>query len=131
MTDHPNAEALRNGYEAFANGDMETVAALLADDITWHQAGDSPLSGDHQNRDAVFGVVFARLADLTAGTFRFEIHDILANDTHAVLLLHQSWEKPHPFRGNAVHAWHMHDGIATEAWIMFHDQQAADAALTP
>ena len=131
MTEHRNAEALRTAYDAFMKGDMATVANLLADDIAWHQAGNNPLSGDYPNKDAVFGVVFTRLADLTAGTFKNEIHDILANDTHAIVLLKQTWEKPHPFQGNAVHVFHMDDGTATEAWISFQDQAAADAALTP
>jgi ketosteroid isomerase-like protein len=130
MGDHPNADALRKGYEAFAAADMETVAALFADDIAWHQAGNGPLSGDFAGKDAVFGNL-AKLAELTAGTFRQEIHDLLANDEHAVVMVETWWEKPHPFRGKGVHVWHLKDGIATEAWLMGHDQAAADAALTP
>ena len=33
---HPNEDLLRRGYDAFGTGDMETLAALLADDIVWH-----------------------------------------------------------------------------------------------
>lgn len=130
MGDHPNAEALRKGYEAFASGDMETVAGLFADDIAWHQAGSGPLSGDFAGRDAVFGN-FAKLAELTAGTFGQDIHDLLANDEHSVVMVETWWEKPHPFRGKGVHVWHVKDGIATEAWLMGQDQAAGDAALTP
>ena len=102
MGDHPNAVALRKGYAAFAAGDMETVASLFADDIAWHQAGSSPLSGDLAGKDAVFGT-FAQLIQLTKGTFGQEIHDLLANDDHAVTMVEQWWEHPHPFRGNSVH----------------------------
>jgi uncharacterized protein len=130
MGDHPNAVALRKGYEAFAAGDMETVSALFADDITWHQAGGGPLSGDLAGKDEVFGT-FAQLVVLTAGTFGQEIHDLLANDEHGVAMVEQWWEQPHPFRGRSVHVWHMKDGIATAAWLMDQDQAAADAALTP
>jgi ketosteroid isomerase-like protein len=130
MVDHPNAEALRKGYEAFAAGDMETVASLFADDIATHQSGNSSLSGDFAGKDAVFGS-FARLAELTGGTFGQEIHDLLANDEHAVVMVESWWEQPHPFRGKSVHVWHVENGIATEAWFMDQDQAAADAALTP
>ena len=131
MADHPNAVALRKGYEAFAQGDMDTVATVFADDIAWHQSGSSPVAGDLTGKDAVFAML-ARLAELTAGTFaNTAIHDVLANDEHVVVLIEQSWDKPHPYRGNAVHVWHMTDGIATEAWLMFQDATAADAALTP
>jgi uncharacterized protein len=130
MGDHPNAEALRKGYAAFAAGDMATVSSLFADGITWHQAGNGPLSGDSVGKDAVFGV-FAKLTELTAGTFRQQIHDLLADDEHAVVLVEQWWEQPHPFRSKSVHVWHMKDGIANEAWLTDQEQAAADAALTP
>ena len=130
MGDHPNAEAMRKGYAAFAAGDMATVSSLFADGIAWHQAGNGPLSGDFVGKDAVFGT-FARLAEITAGTFSQEIHDMLANDEHAVIMVELSWEQPHPYRGKSVHVWHVKDGIATEAWLMDQDQAAADAALTP
>ena len=130
MGDHPNAEALRKGYEAFAVGDMETVGSLFADDIAWHQPGSNPLSGDFAGKDAVFGTL-AQLAELTAGTFGQEIHDMLANDEHVVVMVEQRFEQPHPYRGKGVHVWHVKDGIATEAWFMDQNQAAFDAALTP
>lgn len=130
MGDHPNADLVRKGYQAFAAGDMETVAALFADDIVWHEAGNGPISGDFAGKDAVFGH-FARLAEVTGGTFGQEIHDLLANDEHAVVLVEQWWEQPHPFRGKSVHVWHVKDGIATEAWLTGQDQAAADAAAIP
>src|SRR5712691_9736016 len=126
MGDHPNAKALRKGYGAFAAGDLETVASLFADDIAWHQSGNSSLAGDFAGKDAVFGIL-AQLAELTAGTFGQEIHDLLANDEHAVVMVESRWERPHPCRGKGVHVWHMKDGIATEAWFMDQDQAAADA----
>ncbi len=130
MSDHPNAEALRKGYAAFAAGDMETVAALFADDVAWHQSGNGPLAGDFVGKDAVFGE-FARLVEVTAGTFGQQIHDLFADDEHAVALVEQWWEQPRPYRGKAVHVWHVKDGISTEAWLMDLDQAAADASLIP
>jgi ketosteroid isomerase-like protein len=130
MSDHPNAEALKKGYAAFATGDMGTVTALFADDIAWHQAGTSPIAGDFSGKDAVLGT-FARLFEVTGGTFKQEIHDVIANDDHVVVLAESSWERPHPYRGRAVHVWHVKDGIAQEAWLTGENQAAADAALTP
>ena len=131
MGEHPNAEALQKGYEAFAAGDMEALAALLADDIVWHQSGNSPLSGDFAGKDAIFGDYLPRLAEINAGTYGQAVHDLLANDEHAVVMVESWWEQPHPFKGKGVHVWHMKDGIATEAWFMDLDQAAADASLTP
>src|SRR5258708_40282726 len=85
MTEHPNVELTRRGYAAFATGDLATMTELIADDVTWHVTGAGPLSGTYHGRGEVFGF-FARLAEETAGTFRLDIHDVLANDEHAVAL---------------------------------------------
>ena len=55
MTEHPNVELTRRGYEAFAKGDMATLSELLADDVTWHVDGAGPLSGTYHGRVEVFG----------------------------------------------------------------------------
>jgi len=61
------------------------MAELIADDATWHVLGVGPLSRTYHGRDEVFGF-FGRLAEETAGTFRLDVHDVLANDEHAVAL---------------------------------------------
>ncbi len=63
MADHPNAELLKKGYAAFASGDMAVLTELFADDVTWHVSGNSPISGTHRGREAVFAV-FARTGQL-------------------------------------------------------------------
>ena len=85
MTEHPNVELTRRGYDAFATGDLAALSELLADDVTWHVRGVGPLSGDYHGRDEVFAF-FGRLAEETAGTFRLDVHDVLANDEHTVAL---------------------------------------------
>jgi hypothetical protein len=50
----------------------------------WHAAGRNPLAGDHRGTDEVLGY-FGRTLELTGGTFRVELHDVVANvDDHAV-----------------------------------------------
>jgi uncharacterized protein len=85
VTEHPNVERARRGYEAFAKGDLATMSELMADDIVWHVKGVGPLNGDYRGRDQVFGF-FGRLAEETGGTFRLDVQDILANDEHTAVL---------------------------------------------
>jgi uncharacterized protein len=85
VTEHPNVERARRGYEAFAKGDLATMSELMADDIVWHVKGVGPLNGDYHGRDQVFGF-FGRLAEETGGTFRLDVQDILANDEHTAVL---------------------------------------------
>ncbi len=42
MADHPNAARLREGYEAFASGDVTALREMFADDVVWHIAGEHP-----------------------------------------------------------------------------------------
>ena len=85
MTAHPNVELTRRGYEAFAKGDVPALSELMADKVTWHVTDGGPLSGSYHGRNDVLGF-FARLAEETGGTFRLDVHDILANDEHVVAL---------------------------------------------
>lgn len=83
MTD--KAALLRKGFEAFANGDMDTLQQLFTDDIVWHTAGDNILSGDYKGQEvfAMFGKVFEE----TNGTLHQDIHDIATSDEHAVAMV--------------------------------------------
>ena len=61
------------------------MTELIADDVAWHVTGAGQLSGTHHGRDKVFGF-FGRLVEETGGTFRLDLHDVLANDEHTVAL---------------------------------------------
>src|SRR5439155_12616958 len=83
---HPNEDLARKGYAAFSGGDMATLNDLFADDIVWHVGGRTPIAGDYAGKDAVFGF-FAKTMEMTGGTFRLDLHDLLANDEHVVALV--------------------------------------------
>lgn len=125
---HPNGELIQRGFDAFASGDMETINGLFSDDITWHLPGTGVLSGDYHGKEQVFGM-FGRLLELTEGTFHQEIHAILADDEHVVVIVSSGQDKPRPFSGNSVFVWHVSDGKAIECWDIQADQAAAAAAL--
>jgi ketosteroid isomerase-like protein len=40
-------------YEAFPNGDIDTIIGFMDDNVDWHIPGVSPLSGRHYGRDQV------------------------------------------------------------------------------
>jgi ketosteroid isomerase-like protein len=85
MADHPNIQRLRQGYAAYAKGDLATLRGMLADDVTFHFLGHTPLSGTYHGLTEVLGE-FARLRE-SGAAFRFELHDLLADDEHAVAML--------------------------------------------
>ena len=123
---HANEDLLRKGYDAFMTGDMETMSQIFADDITWVSKGDNPLSGEFHGQQEVFGN-FAKIPELT-DSFQMDIHDVLANDDHAVALVSiQAERNGKSLDTNAVHVYHVDDGQVTSAWIIQEDPAAADA----
>ena len=81
MSEHPNVARMREGYEAFGKGDLETLRQLWTDDIRWHEGGHSDLAGTYEGPDAVFAY-FGRLVELTEGSLRVEPRAFLADDTY-------------------------------------------------
>jgi len=126
VTEHPNVEYARRGYAAFGSGDLATLSELIADDAVWHAQGVGPLSGDYLGRDQVFGF-FGRLAEETGGTFRLDVHDILANDEHtAVLATLTASRNGKSIEVPVVNVSHNDgNGKITEFWTSTTDPQAA------
>jgi uncharacterized protein len=114
---HANVERARRAYEAFDKGDMEAVGEVMADDILWHAGGSNVLSGDYRGREAVFGF-FGKLMQETGGTFKAEVHDILANDTHgAVMVTNTAERNGKRLESRAVNISHIDkEGRVTEFW---------------
>lgn len=123
---HPNEELIRKGYDAFSRGDLDTVLSIFDDDIRWHVPGRSALAGDYRGHEEVtkfFGNLFER----SGGTFSVELHDVLANDEHAVALAILRGERDgQAYAGMAAHVWHVRDGKAIEFWTASTDQYGAD-----
>lgn len=127
MTAHENAELIRAGYEAFAAGDLDTVSKLFAPDIRWHIGGRSLISGTYTGREEVFGF-FAKLFELTGGTFHVDIHDVLASDDHVVVLARESASRgERHLEMNEAHIWHVSEGLAKEFWGFAEDQYESES----
>jgi uncharacterized protein len=127
---HPNEELVRQGFDAFSKGDMEAVAAILADDIVAHFPGRGPLAGDHKGKDKVLAAM-GKQVEITGGTFRVELHDVLANDEHAVVLNTARAERgDETWEDNGVLVFHVRDGKVSEFWLHPGDLYAADEFMS-
>ncbi len=126
MADHPNLELMRRGYAAYTSGDLETIDRLFADDIVWHVSGRSPISGDYTGKEQVFGF-FGKLQELSGGTSKVEVHDLLADDDHGVAIVTQSASRDgRTYEGRVTHVLHLRDGKVTEFWDAYVDQYTSD-----
>ena len=125
---HANADLLRKGYDAFSKGDLDTIRnEVFSPDIAFHVAGRNPLSGDYRGVDEVMAF-FGRLFELSGGTFALELHDVVANDGHAVGLSRLSAQREGKTLDGAkgVEVYHVQDGRVTEAWLTTEDDYSFD-----
>jgi uncharacterized protein len=123
---HPNEDLVRRAYGAFATGDMDTLNELFADDIVWHAPGRNEIAGTFRGKDEVFANLQKNM-ELTGGTFRLDIHALVADDEHAVALLRARAEREgKALDDNTVQVFHIENGKLTESWLNPSDAYASD-----
>lgn len=122
---HRNEELVRQGFKAFQQGDMETLSGLFADDATWHSAGDNPVAGVFEGKDEIFanfGQVQQRV-----DTLEQEIHDVLANDNHAVALVKlKATRGGKQLEQDQAFVFHVEDEKVQSVWLLNFDTREAD-----
>jgi len=123
---HPNEDRIRQALDVFASGDLGTMGEFIAEDAVWHSGGNNVLSGDYTGLNDILAQ-FGRVFQETNGTFRLDVHDVLANDTHGVVLATSNAErKGKTLHDNGVQVIHLRDGKLTESWLHPEDQKAVD-----
>ncbi|MGI5206735.1 nuclear transport factor 2 family protein [Spirillospora sp. CA-108201] len=126
--EHPNVTLLKDGYTAFAKGDMDLIGALLAGDVVHRVPGRGPLCGEYRTPEEVLGL-YVRLFELSGGTFHTEPYSVMANDEHGAALVQTYAERPgRVLDARAVDLFRIRDGKITEIRTLAEDQHA-DAAF--
>ena len=127
MSDHPNLQRMRDGYDAFAKGDVAALQELMTDDIVWHVPGHSSLAGDYAGKEAVLGF-FGRVMETTEGSFRVEPLTLLTDDHYGAAPVHitaHRGDRHLDVMDLQVSRWQ--DGRVAEFWDTSTDPDATDA----
>jgi uncharacterized protein len=119
---HPNEELIRGLYEAFGSNDMSGIDERFADGVVWHAPGRARNSGTRRGKPELFEVM------VTGGTLRGQIHDVLANDDHVVVLQTTLGEREGmpSLEDTEVVVFHVRHGKVTEVWEHPGDLYAVD-----
>ena len=121
-----NADLVRRGYEAFQKGDLAAFDDILADDCVWHVPGRGKLSGDKKGRQATVEY-YGQLGALSEGTFKVDLHDLLANDERVVGLHSNSAQRAGKVLENRVAlVLHVRGGRISEVWEHYFNQYESD-----
>lgn len=121
-----NSVLIRNAYDAFSRGDIDAVMAVFAPDIAWHVPGRGPLSRDYRGHAEVLGF-FGHFMQLSNGTFRLRVDDVLARGDRVVVLCTESAQRGgRSWTAPQVHVWTVKDGKVTAFREYEGDEQGDD-----
>jgi uncharacterized protein len=128
MNDIDNLRVGRGYVDALSKGDMATVAALLADDVVWHQPGASHLSGTFRGKDVVFPHL-GQFTELSNNSFRVdEVGSVMANGNMVTAKLHFVATRPgRTLSMDGIDLMRIEGGKIKEMWLFSGDQAAEDA----
>ncbi|MGH2630376.1 MAG: nuclear transport factor 2 family protein [Actinomycetota bacterium] len=125
MQEHPNVTLVRDMFAAMDRGDMQWVEDHTSDDIVWHTGGNSRAAGVRRGKDAVRESM-AAMAD--PGTMKADVHDVIGNDDHSVVLGTAVVTAPSgkSVEYNYVNVFHIADGKVTEVWGLAENDAETD-----
>lgn len=129
-TEHPNALRLRDGFAAFARGDLDHVRGLLAADCVWINSGSSPIAGRYEGWAAI-EAMFLKLFEHTGGTFSMDLLSVLADDERAVAVYDATSTVAGETRTMRFAFIQEIDaqGLVCQTNVIAYDQAAADAHM--
>ncbi len=122
-----NEELIRQGYAAFARGDIAALGQLFDPDVVWHAQRLGILGGDHRGWGEVL-TFFAQSSELTAGTFRVAPLEVYSNETGAAAVVRSSGRRgEQALDSRQVHLFHLRGDRVVEVWQFVDDAHAVDA----
>ena len=123
---HPNADKVKEAFDAQAREDWAAVQDSFTDDIVFHVAGKNQFSGTYNGKDEVFDL-FKRRNESTGSKVEIDVHAVVADDDHAVAFLGMRAEREGKrAEWHSAGMYHMRDGRIAEAWGFNEDQGAVD-----
>ena len=125
MDEHPNVALVREMFAAMERGDVQWLEDHTADDIVWHTGGNSRAAGARRGKDEVRELMGAAASP---ETMKAQMHDIIANDDHTVVLGTAVVTSPSgkSVEYNYVNVFHIADGKVTEAWGLAENDAETD-----
>ena len=83
-----NEDLVRQGYAAFAAGDMETLGSMMADDVVHDVPGNNQFTGEHKGRDELINL-YGGLFDVSGGTYHAALESVEARGPDQVVSVHR------------------------------------------
>src|SRR5438477_11181796 len=128
---HPLEAIIREAYAAFGRGDLDGYLRHCTDDWAFHVAGTGAIAGTYRGREGLYELA-RKAMTTTNGTFQEEVEDVLANDSHGVVLArHRFTRDGQPREYRTVHVYTIRDSKFAECFEHPRDQNGFDDAWGP
>jgi ketosteroid isomerase-like protein len=113
---HALESTIREAYAAFGRGDVDGYLRPCAEDFSFHIPGRGAIAGSWQGKGGLYELA-RRAMEVTAGSFREEVEDVLANDDHAVVLARHRFTRDGQSREyRTAHVYKVRDGKLATCW---------------
>jgi uncharacterized protein len=107
---HPLEATIREAYAAFGRGDIDGYLQPGTQDFAFQVPGDSEIAGTYVGKAGLFDLA-GKVMTMTGGTFREEVEDVLANDSHAVVLARHQFTRDGSLKDyRTAHVYEIKDG---------------------
>jgi uncharacterized protein len=122
---------VREAYAAFARGDIDGYLRHCTRDFCFNVPGRSAASGSFRGKEGLQQLL-SKVMEVSVGTFREEVQDVLANDQHAIVLaLHRFDRGGKAKEYLTAHVYEVREGKLGECWEQPRDQVQFDDAWGP
>lgn len=125
---HPLEATIREAYAAFGRGDVDGYLQPCTEDFSFNIPGRGAIAGLWRGKEGLYEL--ARVAmQVTGGSFREEVEDVLANDHHAVVLArHRFMRDGQSKEYRTAHVYDIDHGRLAQCWEQPQDLSAFDDA---
>lgn len=121
-----NLSLIRDFYSARARNDRAAIRRILHPDVAWHDPYPPPHGGDLQGIDAVLRDIFDRAGELTHGTTRLELRDVVTTREYVAAVVDwQSTLKGVTMTGTELAVYHVVADRVVEVWFYPDERDAA------
>jgi ketosteroid isomerase-like protein len=123
-----NRELVVDWLAAQARSDTDAVRAALAEDVVWHVPGKNLLSRDYNGPNEVLGFL-AHVRELSRGTARPQIIDVLSSQDYVIVLVRVFAERDGRTLDGSFQAWayRIEGGEIADFWFLVEDRYQVDA----
>lgn len=123
-----NLEVFNQYNNGLINGDFGAVFATMADDISWHQPGNNPVSGTVVGKE-LLGAHLGKFAEKSNGSFKVVTNWVSDNGNFVAANVTFLADRGNGdvLNMNGIDLFRIEDGKIQEIWLFSLDQAVEDA----